>query len=724
MDSRIDEQTRGITLKLSFAVINRFSKDNLCEHIIIDTPGHVDFESLIQISSLISTFFILIIDVNEGITPRLFSILSHIKKQKIILVINKIDKILFEESKDIYYIIEAIISKINNLLDHDFEWDNNNVMLAWSTNCAGISKRKNLIKECSLLQGIKMFQEIQNRIKSGQSKKLIEKFNIKKKSEKDIWMGIMPLADVIFDAIENFDEENKNSLQESFSNEINLETKKIDKITLNNTNKIFYDNKSINDDDNKSKDDDENNIKNINESQIFINFKDKEDDEINKETNKINKMEFLFENLELNENNTKSYIEKFIYINKNNLFAVTMFCVLKNKNLIRENVLFVTRIFTGKLKKGITVLNKNNSEERNVVINNIYVFKSNELISVDEVEGISIVALDGDFLRYSIIMQDIENKINFSSFLSYFQIKSKPFFRAKLLLLENKKKEFIEALKVISFLEPVFKVKLNKFCEYEICCEGKVQFEKIINDLKEENFQFEVKDDNKIFCESIGKKSEISSANFILKISELNTNVELNIHKNCIIYKKKENRLIFYDNQYKDLIQSAFDFFIAKGPLINEKIKFIDVCLLIDDQIDSIDFQIIKKRMLECYNNSEPLMIPFYYICKIKSQSDYLNQVYLSLRKHHYILISENFDQKSEFFVIDVYIPQFCYYSFVDDIRMKSKGTVYLEVDEFDFIKNESNNFNFFVNEFRKEKGLFVNEQIVVDPEKQRTLKK
>ncbi|KAM0686320.1 hypothetical protein COBT_002458, partial [Conglomerata obtusa] len=141
---------------------NTHQEEIVTKHIIIDTPGHVDFETLVQISSFISTAFIMIIDVNEGITPRLFSILSHVKNKHVILVLNKIDKILTQEIDDSYYLILSIISKVNNLVGFDqFEWEKGNVVLAWSTMCAGIDidKTEKILKNKDLKSAIRLFYE-------------------------------------------------------------------------------------------------------------------------------------------------------------------------------------------------------------------------------------------------------------------------------------------------------------------------------------------------------------------------------------------------------------------------------------------------------------------------------------------------------------------------------------------------------------------------------------
>ena len=129
LDSRKDEQERGITLKLSPIKLKN-------GHVIIDTPGHVDFESLIFCSSILAGNHFILVDVNEGITPRTFSLIKFLKKDHCILVLNKTDKCLDFSS------IRMVIQQMNGLFgDEVFEWSKNNIILSCASLCSGINFR-------------------------------------------------------------------------------------------------------------------------------------------------------------------------------------------------------------------------------------------------------------------------------------------------------------------------------------------------------------------------------------------------------------------------------------------------------------------------------------------------------------------------------------------------------------------------------------------------------
>lgn len=208
LDTRDDEQIRGITLKLSFIkLINIFNKS---PYYFIDTPGHYDIESYIEAAMFLSTSTIILIDLQEGLTPRTISLFRFINN-KSILFLNKLDKLL-NNSIDIYNEIQTIIEKCNGIIgDNIFDFEKNNIIIGSSLNRYGFNKKliKNILnKEINLKNSIKFFISINYEINKNNKEKIFKKFNIKN------WWNVLgeifPIAECIFQSINDLNEINYN----------------------------------------------------------------------------------------------------------------------------------------------------------------------------------------------------------------------------------------------------------------------------------------------------------------------------------------------------------------------------------------------------------------------------------------------------------------------------------------------------------------------------------
>ncbi|KAG8145089.1 putative Elongation factor Tu GTP-binding domain-containing protein, partial [Naja naja] len=84
LDSREDEQVRGITMKSS-AISLLFVKDNQ-EHLInlIDSPGHVDFSSEVSTAVRLCDGCIIVVDAVEGVCPQVNAITATLFTSQIL----------------------------------------------------------------------------------------------------------------------------------------------------------------------------------------------------------------------------------------------------------------------------------------------------------------------------------------------------------------------------------------------------------------------------------------------------------------------------------------------------------------------------------------------------------------------------------------------------------------------------------------------------------------
>ena len=125
MDSRPDEQERGITMKSS--AIALFYLEEGAEYLInlMDSPGHVDFSSEVSTAVRLCDGALLVVDVVEGVQPQTKVVLRQAWDEGIkpILVLNKIDRLIVETGLDplaAYNHMSMVVTQVNALVGEMF----------------------------------------------------------------------------------------------------------------------------------------------------------------------------------------------------------------------------------------------------------------------------------------------------------------------------------------------------------------------------------------------------------------------------------------------------------------------------------------------------------------------------------------------------------------------------------------------------------------------------
>ena len=138
MDSREDEQLRGITMKTSSISLHHTASPDSTnstngtndngdvannEFIInlIDSPGHIDFSSEVSTAVRLSDGCLVVVDVVEGVCPQTNAVLKQawLEQQKPILILNKIDRLITEKKMtplEAYQRLNQVLEQINSVV--------------------------------------------------------------------------------------------------------------------------------------------------------------------------------------------------------------------------------------------------------------------------------------------------------------------------------------------------------------------------------------------------------------------------------------------------------------------------------------------------------------------------------------------------------------------------------------------------------------------------------
>jgi len=125
MDSRKDEQERGITMKSSAIALFYLEEGKEFLINLMDSPGHVDFSSEVSTAVRLCDGAILVVDVVEGVQPQTKVVLRQAWDEGIkpVLVLNKVDRLIGEMRQDplaAYHHMVQVLEQVNALVAEMF----------------------------------------------------------------------------------------------------------------------------------------------------------------------------------------------------------------------------------------------------------------------------------------------------------------------------------------------------------------------------------------------------------------------------------------------------------------------------------------------------------------------------------------------------------------------------------------------------------------------------
>uniref|UniRef100_A0A8C7Y134 Elongation factor like GTPase 1 n=1 Tax=Oryzias sinensis TaxID=183150 RepID=A0A8C7Y134_9TELE len=118
LDSREDEQIRGITMKSSAISLHHRNGDQEFLLNLIDSPGHVDFSSEVSTAVRLCDGALVLVDAVEGVCPQTQVVLRQAWLENIrpVLVINKMDRLIMElklTSMEAHNHLKKILEQVN-----------------------------------------------------------------------------------------------------------------------------------------------------------------------------------------------------------------------------------------------------------------------------------------------------------------------------------------------------------------------------------------------------------------------------------------------------------------------------------------------------------------------------------------------------------------------------------------------------------------------------------
>lgn len=218
--------------------------------------------------------------------------------------------------------------------------------------------------------------------------------------------------------------------------------------------------------------------------------------------------------------------------------------------------------------------------------------------------------------------------------------------------------------------------------------------------------------------------------------------------------------------EYTDSVINGFQLAVNEGPLAKEPVQGMyviveDIVEMNTEDIDAIEDPQYQKDTLnlsgriitsvrdiihESFLDWSPRMMWAMYSCDIQTSVEVLGKVYAVVQQRRGKIVSEEMKEGTPFFQIEAHIPVVEAFGFSEDIRKKTSGaaqpqlvfagfecidldpfwvpTTDEELEELGDIADKENIAHRHMNAVRRRKGLFINEKVIQNAEKQRTLKR
>lgn len=217
-----------------------------------------------------------------------------------------------------------------------------------------------------------------------------------------------------------------------------------------------------------------------------------------------------------------------------------------------------------------------------------------------------------------------------------------------------------------------------------------------------------------------------------------------------IFHKENETKFEFEGN-----VVNGFELAMNDGPLASEPIQGVIAVLMrtfkpeTEEPLLNLGGRVLKKTkqlIHQSFLRQSPRLFLAMYTCEIQTPPDVLGKVYAVVQKRGGTIESEELKEGTPFFTVGARIPVIEAFGFSEEMRKRTSGSAspQLVFDGFDILdidpfwiphteeeleelgnyEERENVGRKYMNSIRRRKGLFVDEKVVKNAEKQRTLKK
>lgn len=357
---------------------------------------------------------------------------------------------------------------------------------------------------------------------------------------------------------------------------------------------------------------------------------------------------------------------------------------------------FLFKVINGELKKGDILY----YQEEEIKIEKIVGFIGDSVDNINHAEKGMLVLLNGNFNKNPTLSNAVKEQEK------SFPIAKNAFFKKKIILEDyNTYKKIESVFKVLSLTEQGLNVMRNKYGEYEITCYGEIQFEKICNDLKNEQVSYFVEDFKCWFAEKVDKFVTVEGVGY--KIVAKRHDEE----KNYIEISGKKHDLF---------LKSLIAHILKMGLLIKEHFLFTKIHVSVYENAILENF---KSDLILCIQKAGIKIIPYVYDAHIYVAAKHINNVFNILSEFSIEVNEELYDDKNDFVFIKCTVPMHALFSVTEKINRSTKGNAYITLIDKGFVET-SDDLSEFIHKIQKEKGIVTCNFVVKEGTKQRTRKK